>query len=31
MKINETREDMDAQLLEQQSTDSSEFEAPIPQ
>ncbi|XP_064124038.1 E3 ubiquitin-protein ligase RNF19A isoform X3 [Loxodonta africana] len=28
MKINETREDMDAQLLEQQSTNSSEFEAP---
>lgn len=27
-KINETREDMDAQLLEQQSTNSSEFEAP---
>lgn len=28
VKINETREDMDAQLLEQQSTNSSEFEAP---
>lgn len=28
MKINETREDMDAQLLEQQSTNSSEFEVP---
>lgn len=28
MKINETREDMDAQLLEQQSRNSSEFEAP---
>ncbi|XP_042693789.1 E3 ubiquitin-protein ligase RNF19A [Centrocercus urophasianus] len=28
MKINETREDMDAQLLEQQSTNSSEFDSP---
>ncbi|OWK55952.1 E3 ubiquitin-protein ligase RNF19A [Lonchura striata] len=28
MKINETREDMDAQLLEQQSTNSSEFDCP---
>ncbi|XP_069477537.1 E3 ubiquitin-protein ligase RNF19A [Ambystoma mexicanum] len=28
MKINETREDMDAQLLEQQSTNSSEFDTP---
>ncbi|XP_043931097.1 E3 ubiquitin-protein ligase RNF19A [Protopterus annectens] len=27
-KINETREDMDAQLLEQQSTNSSEFDSP---
>ncbi|XP_062346535.1 E3 ubiquitin-protein ligase RNF19A [Cinclus cinclus] len=28
VKINETREDMDAQLLEQQSTNSSEFDSP---
>ncbi|XP_005995438.1 E3 ubiquitin-protein ligase RNF19A isoform X2 [Latimeria chalumnae] len=28
MKINETREDMDAQLLEQRSTNSSEFDSP---
>ncbi|XP_030073165.1 E3 ubiquitin-protein ligase RNF19A [Microcaecilia unicolor] len=28
IKINETREDMDAQLLEQQSTNSSEFDSP---
>ncbi|XP_063155634.1 E3 ubiquitin-protein ligase RNF19A [Candoia aspera] len=28
MKINESREDMDAQLLEQQSTNSSEFDSP---
>ncbi|XP_038666033.1 E3 ubiquitin-protein ligase RNF19A isoform X3 [Scyliorhinus canicula] len=28
MKINETREEMDAQLLEQRSTNSSEFDSP---